>query len=219
MAISHRQDISNNGSGGTSLSATFPLTTVSGNCVIVAVGFADSAAVLSSITDTAGNTYSLVSGTTATQNFGYFIQFWEAHNITGGFQIVTMHFTSGTTEVMTIIEYSGVNLVTPIGNRGVINNQGSGNPLSPVLTVSNAGNYLVTEVEGRTNTFNSVNAPFNFVNESSVFSVADYGPGTTGTFQATFNPSESTTWGSTGIELIVPSTPITNKNSSMFLVF
>lgn len=209
MAISLVQFANNGNNGGTSLSVFFLSNTTSGNCILVGVGSANPGETITSVTDAASNTYTFVSGTHATNSSSYTCEFWVAKNIVGGFKQVTANYSGGgTTKVIFVMEYSGVSTTTPTGVVGVLNNQGPGNPTSPSLTITNSSSALVAFVVGRT-IFSSVNSPWTFVDSNSVWATADIIPGTSGTFQATFNPSDPITWGSSGVELLTPGTTLT----------
>jgi hypothetical protein len=201
MAIVRVQE-ANNANNTTSVTTTLLSAATSGNCILIGLGSSASGNFGTSVTDTAGNSYSLVGSTHSTNTSNYISEFWVAKNITGGFTNVTAHYNSAaSTQVLFVIEYSGVSHSTPTGVVGVLNNQGPGHPLSPLLTIS-ATSALASIVMGSANTFSSVNAPWSFIATNSVWAMADYIPGVSGSYQATFNPSESTTWGSSGIELL-----------------
>jgi hypothetical protein len=218
MTIVRVQEADNGQNGVTSLAATFGSAATTGNCVLVGVGSSAPSNFATSVTDTVSNTYTLVSGTHSTNSANYIAEFWVAKNITGGFTQVTVNYNSGGgTQVLFIIEYSGVSPTAPTGVTGTTNNQGPGNPLSPSLTVSSSTSALVAMCTMHDNVPSSVNAPWGNFHAESVWGTADYVPGSTGTFQATFNPSETTTWGSSAVELLTtPPLTLTLTDSVSF---
>jgi hypothetical protein len=89
------------------LSATFNKAEVSGDLNIVAVGWNDTTAAVSSVTDSNGNAYDLALVTTGT---GLRQAVYYASNVKGGSDTVTVSFggTSANVPDLRILEYSGV---------------------------------------------------------------------------------------------------------------
>ena len=110
----------NSSSGGTSGSvttqATAALSTTTGNLLVIAVAWSSTAATISGITDTAGNTYSKCTGTYSAAN-SVADEIWYAKNITGNASnVVTVTWTPSNTATfngVTQLQYSGADTVSP----------------------------------------------------------------------------------------------------------
>jgi hypothetical protein len=86
---------------------TYPAAQTAGNLNIVVVGWSDTAATVQSVTDTAGNVYTLAIGPTTGTGLSQSIYF--AANIKGGSNIVTVTFSQAAqTPDIRILEYAGV---------------------------------------------------------------------------------------------------------------
>jgi hypothetical protein len=102
--------VANNTQGSgefSSLSATFNRAEVAGDLNIVAIGWNDTTAAVSSVTDSDGNAYHLALVTTGT---GLRQAVYYASNVKGGSDTVTVSFGSTKANVpdLRILEYSGV---------------------------------------------------------------------------------------------------------------
>lgn len=198
---------------------SFVSPTASGNCVLVGIASRNGLSSVTSVTDTASNTYTAVSGTNSISTAGsLFNEFWIAKNITGGFTDISINYTPSVSIAAFIIEYSGVSTVTPTGVVGILNDQNGGTFTSPSLTTSVATSAVVALINNNGNNVTSVASPWSYVNGIDLQAVADYIPGSSGTFQTTFSPSIGNFWCSSGVELLAPTTA-SKKKSSMFLVF
>jgi hypothetical protein len=96
-----------------SLAVAYPAAQTAGDLNIVAVGWGDTTSVVSSVTDTRGNTYSPAVGTTSGTGLRQVIYY--AKNIAGGSNTVTVTFNQGPTYPdVRILEYSGLDTSSPL---------------------------------------------------------------------------------------------------------
>lgn len=105
---------SNNASGASISSNSF--TANSGNLIVVAIRFykTSSSAAVSSVTDTAGNSYAFATGLTS--GYGDRLELWYAKNISANSSnVVTVAFNSSVTyRVVNVAQYSGIDQVFPL---------------------------------------------------------------------------------------------------------
>jgi hypothetical protein len=195
IALVQHPFISAPGPGGqTSLTLTLTQATTVGNGVFVGIGASPSANTVTSVTDSAGNTYSQVTGCYSTFGPGGGItDIWFCFPIVSASTTVTANFSIATNAgaascAIGVIEYSGV-AASPIEVAGQLSNAapaGTANP-GPSLTIANSGDVLVA-FNNPANLINSVNAPWVAENAlAAAFAQADYLPGATGTYNVTFN--------------------------------
>ena len=96
-----------------SVAVAYPLAQTLGNLNIVAVGWNDTAATVSSVTDTRGNTYTLAIGRTS--GTGLRQSIYYAKNIVAGTNTVTVTFNQAAVFVdVRALEYSGLDQVNPL---------------------------------------------------------------------------------------------------------
>lgn len=130
----------NNGSGTTGASSAFLQKTVATHAILcgIAIGNASSQT-LTSVTDTEGNSYTVV-GAGASDTVNHEILYIAyAFNITGGTasNIVTGHFSASTTNsVLTCIEVAGLTTSDPIDKSGYQYQSSTSTPTAPVATVT-----------------------------------------------------------------------------------
>ena len=126
------------------VSATFTAQQTSGNLNVVVIGWNDTTATISSVTDTAGNTYILATGptmqaTNATQSLYY------AKNIFGaaaGVNTVTVIFNvPATSPDLRILEYAGADTTNPLDEAGGA--AGTSTDSSAFVTTANADDQIV----------------------------------------------------------------------------
>jgi len=143
----------------TTVTVPYTAAQTAGNLNLVIVGWNDPTALVSSVTDSKGNTYSLAVGPTvlSTANGGPLGQsIYYAKNIaaaTAGANVVTVTFTAAAVfPDIRVLEYSGVNPVNPLD----VAKRASGNSAtssSGSVTTTNATDLLVgaNTVESSTN--------------------------------------------------------------------
>jgi hypothetical protein len=96
-----------------SVAVAYPLAQTLGNLNIVAVGWNDTTATVSSVTDTHGNAYTLAIGPTS--GTGVRQSIYYAKNIAAGNNTVTVTFSQAAVFVdMRVLEYSGLDKVNPL---------------------------------------------------------------------------------------------------------
>jgi hypothetical protein len=131
ISVSSVQAVANGVSGPTSsLSLSFPSSTVAGDVILVAFDY-DANAMASSVTDSQGNAFTAV-GNQLTSPGGTRSRVYYAKNIKGGTDTVTVHLSanSGWIELY-LTEYTGVDQTNPIdaqaGASGSAGSVSSGN--------------------------------------------------------------------------------------------
>jgi hypothetical protein len=126
------------------VSATFTAQQTSGNLNVVVIGWNDTTATISGVSDTAGNTYILATGptmqaTNATQSIYY------AKNIFGagaGVNTVTVIFNvPATSPDLRILEYAGADQTNPLDEAGGA--AGTSSDASAFVTTANADDQIV----------------------------------------------------------------------------
>jgi hypothetical protein len=98
------------------VTATYPAAQTAGNLNVVIVGWNDSTAIVTSVTDTKGNAYSLAVGPTS--NSGHVQSIYYAPNIAGAVangNAVTITFSvAASFPDIRVLEYSGIDPVSPL---------------------------------------------------------------------------------------------------------
>jgi hypothetical protein len=127
------------------IAATFGASNTTGNLIAVAVWWVSTTITLNSVTDSQGNTYTLVGS--STQGNGASAQLAYAKNITGGSAItVTAHFSGSTSGAVVIHEVSGADASSPLvsSNGQYQNSPGTGTDAisSGALSFSGSNNYV-----------------------------------------------------------------------------
>jgi len=127
-----------NSTAGTSLAAA-AFSATAGQHIFVAVALQATTASVSSITDTAGNSYARQSA--ATNGTSVRVELWAATNITGNASnVVTVNFSASTLAAIAIEEYAGL-VSTYIGNTATAT--GSSAWPSASLAAQDGGNWTV----------------------------------------------------------------------------
>jgi fibronectin type 3 domain-containing protein len=141
----------------TTVSVAYAAAQVSGDLNVVVVGWNDSSAVVSGVTDSSGNTYSLAVGPTVQS--GYATQsIYYAPNIApaaAGANTVTVTFASATSPDIRILEYSGADPNNPVD-----------------VTAANSGNSAASD-SGSATTTNATDLIFG----ANLGQAASIGPG------------------------------------------
>lgn len=141
-AIAYVQsNVATQSSSGTTLSASFNAAQSAGNFNVLIIAWSSSTTQAPSISDTNGNTYTLVVGPTRSGTSAQSIYY--AKNIASGANAVTATFTASVTyRDMRIAEYSGIDITSPSdGSSGAT---GTGTAItSGSFTTTNANDLLV----------------------------------------------------------------------------
>jgi len=124
-------------SSPTHASALINVTT--GNLIVVAVGWGTNPVDITSVTDTAGNTYISAVGPVSLPTSPFRTQIFYAKNVTGGDLTVTVTYSADVTSSrLGLHEYSGASLTAPLdvtsSNTGASGNPDSG---SAITTAAN----------------------------------------------------------------------------------
>ena len=119
-----------------SVTATYPGAQAAGNFNIVVVGWRGLKALVQSVTDSAGNTYTLAVGPVTGTLLRQYIYF--AANIKGGNNTVTVTWTGNmaTTPDVRILEYAGVVPEGSLDQRAEASGTGTTSQCGPVTTTS-----------------------------------------------------------------------------------
>ena len=126
-----------------SLSVAYSVSQTAGDLNVVIVGWNDTAAAIQSVTDSAGNTYSVALG--PTRGTGLSESIYYAKNIVGGnTNTVTVTFNQGATKPdVRILEYSGVATSNPLDvSTGA---SGNSNIADSGYVTTNAANELIVD--------------------------------------------------------------------------
>ncbi len=202
------------GAGVTSL-ALAATSLTGGNDIVIAVSIKDTTVSVSSITDTAGNTYTLKSSVNNSTDIR--CEEWGAHNVTGnGSNIVTVNFSGSTICAIASAQYSSVNA---FGNTGT-NTGTNQHPYSSLLT-QNANDFAVVAIAWAASSTDTVAASTGNLRTSKV----DAGGGTTAavaicdfttpgiaTLMASGKLSVSRPWAGVAVNLRTATTAATNKS-------
>jgi len=191
-AIEFKQAAYNNGTGS-SLSATFGSATTTGDAIVVGINWYNDTTI-SSVSDSNGNTYNLV--TTVTQTSTHKAALYYALNITGGASHqVTVTFSGSSDAGISVAEYSG------FATSGALDQYAGASGASG--TALNSGNVTTTQATemliGWGSAWNSVTFTpgTNFTERTDNYaaSLEDRYVTSTGTYAATFTASgESGGW-------------------------
>lgn len=108
---------------GSGTSTTLAYTATTGDLLYVSIGTGNSSAV-TSITDTASNTYTLINRGTA-GNFAD-VDTYYAKNITGGSLTITFNSNTSDNFNINVLEFAGIDTTSPLGGIANGNNTSSG---------------------------------------------------------------------------------------------
>ena len=119
----------------------FPSRQTAGDLNVVFVGWADTTQTVTSVTDTAGNTYT--RAVTGNAGAGVWAQsIYDAKNIAAAASnSVTVQFTGGTAKILRAAEYSGLSTTSPFDV--AVSAAGSGTSLASGPMTTTASNDLV----------------------------------------------------------------------------
>lgn len=173
---------------------TNPVTiaaTGTGNLIVIGLTPTSPSSVVG-ITDNVGNTYVAVPGARASDGSND-TDIWYAKNSIPG--ATSVSFTGSIFRV-SISEYSGANTSNPLGMTA--NVTASGSPVSPNLTNSDPNALLFVVASTASSDLSGTSAPWENLRNGGSGTVADYLPGIAGTFNASFLPTTSQTYFSSG---------------------
>jgi hypothetical protein len=110
-------------STATTISKTFASASNNGDLIVVHLDWDGQTRSISSVTDTKGNHYAKINGTTNWNGTNYAAELWYAFNITGGAGAITITATlSGAPTTFSQIymsEYSGIAAISPLDQNSV----------------------------------------------------------------------------------------------------
>jgi trimeric autotransporter adhesin len=200
----------------TSLSVIPTVTTrYNDTCIVVVKG--SSARNASSVTDTQGNTWSLVTNTSTADTISIYIAVMTSPLSPSDTITVTMTGTANTCAAG-IYEYSGILTASPIDGTPTSTSVASNTTAtSSSVTTTNAADILISAFTLATSQTVAVSSPFTsrgFIGgSSSTVALADYTPGSTGSYTTTWTWSTATT---SAIALIAlkPSPTNTQNNAA-----
>ena len=145
MAYVQSASISTDGTAATTVAVTFPGNVTAGNLIALFVAFNNVANIIDSVTDSLGNTYTLVD--TALNFASDSHASYYAKNITGGACTVTVTFTASVGyRSLTVHEVSGLDTTAPL-DQHAINTQvapdiGTDAVTSGSVTTTTNGQYI-----------------------------------------------------------------------------
>jgi len=198
MAIAYVNGVGNYESASATTIAAPAANHTTGNLLVVFVGFHAATATVSSIADTAGNTYTYVASAVYSSNR---IECWYAKNITGNANnVVTATFSASVNyRTITVDQYSGCDPSAPLDQY----NTGSGNSKTPTtgnITTTAADEVLVAGVYLRIGY--NITAGTNYTLRTLTNSAPSAGASedrivsATGTYNATFSLDSAIYWAS-----------------------
>lgn len=126
-------------------SNAFGIAVTTGNTVLVAVGFYGPPT--PTVTDTAGNTYTLDATATGLADTARRLYLFRSSNVTGGssFKVTSTGITGGNYFAIGAVEVSGLTNVTPADGSGVTNvSDGSTSPSTGNWSTTNADDILIS---------------------------------------------------------------------------
>lgn len=204
-AITYINNVANNNSGATSVVVTISTTT--GNLLVANIHVnSETAITVTSVTDTASNTWTKAVNTTSSTGSGNRAEIWYAANATA-VSSVTVTISAAQVVVANISEYSGVATSSPLDGtpQGVSRTScstGGSACTSPSLTTTNADDLLVTTLSVRNSgspTFTGPGSPWNLLTHagndrpSSYLKPAYQIVAATGTYSASWDMSVADT--------------------------
>lgn len=198
---------------------TVTISTTSGDLLVASIGVnSTSAPGVSSVTDTAGNTWVRAGSIAAGAGTGARTDIWYAANATA-VTSVTITVPSTTDIVANVSEYSGVSATSPLDTALTTTNLATTSHASSSLTTSSNGELVITDLSylnGGTVTATGsgwtslTGSSINTKNSKYSYQIAP----STGSFSQTWTSSTSTTSGS----VIAAFRPASGNTSSLFVV-
>lgn len=137
----HVQSIAqSSASGSTSPTLAFGSNVTSGNLICGHTTWNSTTVTLDSVTDSLGNTYSLVDNPVTNIIWGSAM--FYAPNITGGSATLTFHYSGSVQSTQVIHEVSGCDLSAPLDVHGLQAQNSVTAAFSPTVTTSQIGDYI-----------------------------------------------------------------------------
>lgn len=212
MAIALVQSVIINPTGNTVENITISPTGTGNLIVVPVVNDNNPACNITGITDNAGNTYVQVPGvasSTSDPPFTITTDIWYAIDSISGATTVTVTFDNPDNGVICINEYSGVVTTSPIDVIGTPVTS-TGDPLlGPSLTITNPNDLLVTIVGPRSLNPTAVGSPWALAPGSFGRVATLIGPGSSGTYQASYSVASSTNYCASGVAFFALIVPLT----------
>ena len=144
-------------SSNSTIAVPFSVAEGSGHLNVVAIGWGDTTASVSSVTDTLGNTYNLAVGPTT--NTGMQQVIYYAKNIIGGSNTVTVRFNvPAAYPDVRILEYAGADATNPLDAKSGA--AGSGTAANSGSAATTAANELIFGSGTTGNTFTAAGSGF-----------------------------------------------------------
>ena len=123
-----------------SVAVAYPLAQTLGNLNIVAVGWNDTTATVTSVTDSRGNAYALAIGPTS--GTGLRQSIYYAKNIAAGTNTVTVNFSQAAVFVdVRVLEYSGLDKTNPLDVTAGASGSGT-SPTTAAVTTTTASELI-----------------------------------------------------------------------------
>jgi len=198
MAIAYVNGVGNYQSASATTIAAPAANHTTGNLLVVFVGMYGNSVTVSSIADTAGNTYTYVTRKVGTYNT---IECWYAKNITGNTNnVVTATFGGSIDDrTITVDQYSGCDTTAPLDQY----NTGTGDSNTPTtgdITTTAANEVLVAGVYNCYFYPSTITAGTNYTLRTLTDPAPSYGASedrivsATGTYNATFSLDIARDW-------------------------
>jgi hypothetical protein len=182
----------NSGLGTLSIQVSFNNPNTTGNLIIVTAGWPNGGT--ASVTDSNGNSYATAVGPTTN---GLISQIWYAANIVGGTNAVTVNFDTSYNDMVSIFEYSGIATSSPFDVTH--SNTGSNSSLDTgSVTTTQANELIFASAYG--NSSGPLTAGPNYslvqyyVPSGEHLGAEHRNLSPTGSYDATFSDSGSSTW-------------------------
>ncbi len=178
----------------TAVNVAFTAAQGAGNLNVVAIGWSDTTAAVSSVTDSAGNSYAAALAPTVLAGQITHV-FYYAKNIRAGANTVTVHFSPAASfPDVRILEYRGLDPVNPVaGGVGASGSGGTSSTGTLTTTVANvllvAGNDVATTTNGAGTGFTSrmITSPDGNIAQDRIVSAV-------GSYSATASLAGSGSW-------------------------
>jgi RHS repeat-associated protein len=175
-------------------SMTIPLASAqtAGDLIVVVVGWSDITTTVSSITDSAGDTYALAVGPTGVSGF-WSQSIYYAKNIAGASSnVVTVTFSAATLTEIRVLEYSGLDPNAPLDTTAANTGQSVTATTGPIST--SQANELVLVANLVENCVATPSSGFTDRDDTGCDLVEDNIEATTGSYSAIVTQSDSGNW-------------------------
>jgi Domain of unknown function (DUF1929)/IPT/TIG domain/Glyoxal oxidase N-terminus len=176
----------------TTVSATFSAAQSAGNLNVVAIGWGDTTSLVSTVTDSRGNTYTQAGGTTTGSGLRQAIYF--AKNIAAGSNTVTVKFNQAAVYPdIRILEYSGLDTSNPLDVTAA--GAGTGTTATSAAASTTAANELIFGAGSNGDGFSGAGTGFTLRMINYYGNLAeDKTVSSTGSYSVSAPLKRSTTW-------------------------